>query len=262
MPTTTIETTTTTTATSTTQMYTAAVVEAIAKVQSTLEVLKTKVLENEQVSAAAVKTNALISAATQHAETALTNVRANIPASTSDALAKATLVLAEVKILTSEKYSASLESASKALATALAKVATWKTAVVDFAIQRVSDLDATFQLSSKTVEWAAIASEQIKLLDTKHNIVERVTLKTKEIDEQYSVAATTLGAAKKAQEFGDAWTGARVTPLVDYVTELVTQSYVTGVEGVKLVTDTVVTKAAEQNSVVIESKESSKVKAL
>jgi len=53
---------------------------------------------------------------------------------------------------------------------------------------------------------------------------------------------------KKCQEIGDTLTGARITPLVDYVTTLAVDGYATGVEGVKLVTDAVVTKAAEQNS--------------
>lgn len=259
MPTTIIEKPTDTT-TSTTLYI--SVQESVEKVRSALEVLKTKVLENESVSAAAVKTNKLIETARTHAETALTSVRENVPASTSEALAKVQSALAQVTPLLEEVKAfsaASLESANQAIKKALEVVTTWKSVVLDFALQRVSSLDTTFQLSSKTVEWANIASEQTKLLDTKYSIaenVEKVTAKAKELDELYSLQEKTLDAAKKCQEIGDRLTGARITPLVDYMTTLAVRGYSSSVESVKLVTDVVVNKAAEQKSTNLESKES------
>ena len=241
---------TTTTTTTTEQIYTT-VQQAVTQVKQSLDTLQATVLESESVSAAFEQTNALVETASALAQTALTSVRDNVPASTSEALAKITLVLEEVKKLSAEKYSFSLNSANQALVKALQVVTTWTTVVYEFALQRVSSLDSTFQLSSKTVEWATIASEHTKLLDTKYGIAAKAWAlndSVKEFDEFYSVQEKTLGAAKKCQEIGDRLTGSRLTPLVDYVTTFATQSYTTGVEGYNLVTDSVVTKAAEQNS--------------
>jgi hypothetical protein len=246
-------TTTTIETTTTAQTVVKSVVDSVERVKKALETLKTKILEHENVSAARTRTNALVENARVQADAALASVRANVPASAADALARATSILEQVKAISAEKYTISLEQANKALVDAIETVATWKTYVYDFALQRVSDLDTTFQLSSKTVELASLASEQGKLLDSKYNIVENVTARAKAIDEQYQLAEKTLGAAKRAQEFGDSWTGARVTPMVEYVTTLAMQGYTTSVEGVKQITDVVVTNAEQQKTAVVVS---------
>jgi hypothetical protein len=252
--TTTTSVTTSATTSTTSQLY-QSVQESVEKVKVALEMFKKRVSENESVTAAGVKTTNLVQAAKKHVESALSTLSENVPESASDAVAKvqAALIkvsplLDEIKTFSAEKYASSLESVNEALKKAFETVSTWR---IDFALNRVSSLDTTFQLSSKTVEWASIASEQSKLLDTKYNIsenVEKLTAKAKELSEFYSIQEKTLGAAKKCQEIGDTLTGARITPLVDYVTTLAVDGYATGVEGVKLVTDAVVTKAAEQNS--------------
>jgi hypothetical protein len=255
--TTTTSVTTSATTSTTSQLY-QSVQESVEKVKAALEMFKKRVSENDSVTAAGVKTTNLVQAAKKHVESALSTLSENVPESASDAVAKvqAALIkvsplLDEIKTFSAEKYASSLESVNEALKKAFETVSTWRSYAIDFALNRVSSLDTTFQLSSKTVEWASIASEQSKLLDTKYNIsenVEKLTAKAKELSEFYSIQEKTLGAAKKCQEIGDTLTGARITPLVDYVTTLAVDGYATGVEGVKLVTDAVVTKAAEQNS--------------
>jgi len=250
--------TTNTTTNTTTQLY-QSVQESVEKVKVALETFKTRVSENDSVTAAGVKTTNLVQAAKKHIETALSTLSENVPESASDAvvkvqaaLTKVSPLLDEIKTFSAEKYASSLESVSEALKRAFETVSTWRSFAIDFALTRVSSLDTTFQLSSKTVEWATIASEQSKLLDTKYNIsenVEKLTAKAKELSEFYSIHEKTLGAAKKCQKLGDSLTGARITPLVDYVTTLAVDGYTTSVEGVKLVTDAVVMKAAEQNSI-------------
>merc|ERR1712195_336197 len=80
------------------------VVDTITRFQESLDTLKLKVLENPNITNAAKRTNELISAARVHTETALAAVRAAAPESTTDALAKATALLAEIKTISAEKY--------------------------------------------------------------------------------------------------------------------------------------------------------------
>ena len=102
----------------------------------------------------------------------------------------------------------------------------------------------TIQLSSKTVEYIGLATAHTKSLDDKYSISQRAL----KYNATYSIQEKAVEAATKVQEFGDNWSGARVSPAVAYLTDLAKQGYATGVERVNLVVDVVTTQAAEQNA--------------
>lgn len=217
------------------------VVDTITRFQESLDTLKLKVLENPNITNAAKRTNELISAARVHTETALAAVRAAAPESTTDALAKATALLAEIKTISAEKYTTSLEAANKLAAQAFASCQTWSTFVLDFALTQANSLDTKFQLATKANTLLTGATELLAS--------EKVTAATRRVsdfDTQYKVVETTLGAAKRAQEIGDSLTGARITPWVEYLTTMAVQGYTTGINGVTAINDVVTTKAEAQ----------------
>ena len=240
------KTTTTTTTDSATAAATATVFAAIEHVRSNFAVVQQQVLDHPSVSAAISKTNALLTSAGRELAAIKLKVPAssNVAASATEALTRATALLKEIKLATGQQFATSIDATTTALADAVKALHTWKMYLLAVAQEKVVALDHMFQLSSKTVEYIGLATAQTKNLNDKYSISQRAL----KLEETYSIQQKAVEAATKVQEFGDNWSGARVSPAVAYLTDLAKQGYATGVERVNLVVDVVTTQAAEQNA--------------
>ena len=238
--------TTTTTTESATVAATATVFAAIEHVRSNFAVVQQQVLDHPSVSAAISKTNALLTSAGRELAAIKLKVPAssNVAASATEALTRATALLKEIKLATGQQFATSIDATTTALADAVKALHTWKMYLLAVAQEKVVALDHMFQLSSKTVEYIGLATAQTKNLNDKYSISQRAL----KLEETYSIQQKAVEAATKVQEFGDNWSGARVSPAVAYLTDLAKQGYATGVERVNLVVDVVTTQAAEQNA--------------
>lgn len=248
MPTTSTTSTTATTATPppTTAAATATAYAAIEHVRSTFAVVQQQVLDHPSVSAAISKTNALLTTAGRELAAIKLKVPAssNVAASVTEALTKATALLKEIKLATGQQFATSIDATTMALADAVKALHTWKMYLLAVAQEKAVAFDHMFQLSSKTVEYIGLATAHTKSLDDKYSISQRAL----KYNATYSIQEKAVEAATKVQEFGDNWSGARVSPAVAYLADLAKQGYATGVERVNLVVDVVTTQAAEQNA--------------
>lgn len=239
------------------------VVDAVVRAQAAVELLLKRASDNEQLMRASQRTMAFLGTAKTRVEQATTLVREKPVSELSSLAASQALSAADaaVKAFAAEasKIPTALSSgvdsartmATKALADATAAVETLRTRAVAYGMRKLSDFDNQHNLSTRAIDLSNMAIKQGKELDAKYQVsktAKKCYDKALKLDQNWEISKTAVGVAAKAQSLGDSLTGQRVSPVVQYVTDLAVSSYQTGVDTLVSVKVNVERNAAAQGA--------------
>lgn len=233
----------------------------LAQAQLSVEDLRKRVLENERVARASERTMVFLDSAKAQVEQAVKLVRETPLADLRSKAVSESLALAnkgiqafntsatQIPTQVAAGIAAARAEALRRINDAVVAVDSWRVTAVSYSMRRISEFDAEHSLSAKACDWANVAVERTKSIDEQFHVTENAKMLYEgamKMDQKWKVSENAFKVAKRAQSMGDSITGSRVSPVVNYVSELAVSSYTTGVASLLAAKAAVKEQAAAQ----------------
>lgn len=237
------------------------VMSMLTQAQCSVEDLRKRVLENERVARASERTMVFLESARTQVEQAVKLVRETPFADLRSKAVSESLVLAtkgvqafnasasQIPSQVAAHVAAARTEALKRINEASVAVNSWRAAAVSFGARKLSEFDNEHSLSAKACNLANVAVERTKSIDEKFRVTENAKMllqRAMKMDQEWKVSESALNVAKRAQSMGDSLTGSRVSPIVNYVSELAVSSYTSSVAMLQQVKADVQKQATQQ----------------